>query len=84
MVHRDEQIRSDCGGKLRGFLKNTTFNAVAGTTYTVQVKEAGTVVASGDLQPVKRHNHGTHHGRKHSDRHGGKHAFAHGSEKRKS
>ena len=56
-------------GKLNGFLKNTTFNAVAGTTYTVEVKDAaGTVVASGDLQPLRMH--GRHHGRDHGKRHG--------------
>ena len=56
-------------GKLRGFAKSATFNAVAGTTYTVEVKEGDTVVASGDLQPLpfhsgfglRRHKH-RHHG----------------------
>jgi hypothetical protein len=54
-------------GKLRGFAKSATFNAAAGTTYTVQIKEGATVVASGDLKPLTFHNHDGH-----------KHAFAHG------
>jgi hypothetical protein len=63
-------------GKLNGFLKNTTFNAVAGTTYTVEVKDAaGTVVASGDLQPLRKH--GRHHGRHHGKRHGFASRFGH-------
>ena len=67
-------------GKLRGFVKSATFNAVAGTTYTVEVKEGATVVASGDLAPLRKHGHGKHHGPKH----GVKHAFAHGHNNRRS
>ncbi len=67
-------------GKLKGFAKSATFNAVAGTTYTVQVKEGDTVVASGDLQPLQfkkrfghhRHKHRHHGGFKKFDRHGEK------------
>jgi len=77
-------------GKLRGFVKSATFNAVAGTTYTVQVKEGATVVASGDLAPLRKHGHGKHHGPKrhapkhHAPKHGVKHAFAQGHDKRRS
>jgi hypothetical protein len=67
-------------GKLRGFVKSATFNATAGTTYTVEVKEGATVVASGDLMPLRKHGHGKHHGPKQ----GGKHAFAHGHHNRRS
>jgi hypothetical protein len=67
-------------GKLKGFAKSTTFNAVAGTTYTVQVKEGDTVVASGDLKPLAfkkrfghhRHKHRHHGGFKRFDRNGEK------------
>jgi hypothetical protein len=61
-------------GKLRGFVKSATFNAVAGTTYTVQVKEGDTVVASGDLQPIqfkKRFGHRHKHGFGRHHHHGG-------------
>jgi hypothetical protein len=73
---------TNADGKLKGFVKSATFNAVAGTTYTVEVKEGDTVVASGDLQalPIKRHfghrghkRHRHHHGAfKKFDRHGEK------------
>ena len=64
-------------GKLKGFAKSATFNAVAGTTYTVQVKEGDTVVASGDLKPLQfrkrhfghRHKHRHHGGFKRLSRH---------------
>jgi hypothetical protein len=68
---------TDENGKLRAFAKSATFNAVAGTTYTVQVKEGGTVVASGDLQQLQMHkrfgdrHHKRHHGH---HRHAGFHA----------
>jgi hypothetical protein len=54
---------TDANGKLRAFAKSATFNAVAGTTYTVQVKEGDTVVASGDLQqlPVRKRVGHRHH-----------------------
>jgi hypothetical protein len=58
---------TDVNGELRGLAKSATFNAVAGTTYTVQVKEGDTVVASGDLHPLpvrKRVGH-RHHKRHH-------------------
>jgi hypothetical protein len=58
---------TDENGTLRAFAKSTTFNAVAGTTYTVQVKQGDTVVASGDLQQLqmrKRFGH-RHHKRHH-------------------
>jgi hypothetical protein len=73
-------VTTNAGGKLLGFAKSATFNATAGTTYTVQVKEGATVVASGDLTPLRKHGHGKHHGPKH----GVKHAFAHGHDKRRS
>jgi hypothetical protein len=73
-------VTTNARGKLRGFAKSATFNAVAGTTYTVQVKEGATVVASGDLTPLRKHGHGMHHGPKQ----GVKHAFAHGHDKRRS
>src|SRR5919204_3872617 len=63
-------------GKLKGFVKSATFNAVAGTTYTVEVKEGDTVVASGELQqlPFKRffghHKHRHHGGFKRFERRG--------------
>jgi hypothetical protein len=67
---------TDADGKLKGFAKSATFNAVAGTTYTVQVKQGDTVVAQGDLAPIRfqkhfgfgRHKHGHHGGSRH---HGG-------------
>jgi hypothetical protein len=55
---------TNADGKLKGFVKSATFNAVAGTTYTVEVKEGDTVVASGDLAPLpvrKHHGHKRHH-----------------------
>src|SRR6266545_2881121 len=67
-------------GKLKGFAKSATFNAVAGTTYTVEVKEGDTVVASGDLAPLpfkggfghRRHKHRHHGGFQRFDRQGDK------------
>jgi hypothetical protein len=61
---------TDANGKLRGFAKSATFNAVADTTYTVQVKEGDAVVASGDLKqlPVRKRVGHRHHKRHH--RHG--------------
>ncbi len=60
-------------GKLRGFVKSATFNAVAGTTYTVEVKEGDAVVASGDLAPLqfKRFGHRHKHGFGRHHHHGG-------------
>jgi hypothetical protein len=58
-------------GKLKGFAKSATFNAVAGTTYTVQVKEGDTVVASGDLAPLQFKKRFGHRGHKHHRHHGG-------------
>jgi hypothetical protein len=71
---------TNADGKLKGFAKSATFNAVAGTTYTVQVKEGDTVVASGDLAPLpfkkhfghRRHKHGHHGFFKRFDRNGDK------------
>jgi hypothetical protein len=68
---------TDANGKLRAFAKSATFNAVAGTTYTVQVKDGDTVVASGDLQqlPVrKRFGHRHHKSHYGHHRHAGFHA----------
>ena len=73
-------VTTNARGSLRGFAKSATFNAVAGTTYTVQVKQGATVVASGDIAPLRKHGHGKHHGPKQ----GVKHAFAHGHDKQKS
>jgi hypothetical protein len=60
---------TNADGKLKGFAKSATFNAVAGTTYTVQVKEGDTVVASGDLAPLPVKKHFGH--RRHKHRHHG-------------
>ena len=59
---------TDADGTLRGFAKSATFNALAGTTYTVQVKEGDAVVASGDLQqlPVRKRFGHRHHKRHHA------------------
>jgi hypothetical protein len=65
---------TDADGKLRAFAKSATFNAVAGTAYTVQVKDGDTVVASGDLQqlPVRKRLGHRHHKRHHGHhRHAG-------------
>ncbi|HEY7618459.1 MAG TPA: hypothetical protein VH834_01755 [Solirubrobacteraceae bacterium] len=61
---------TDANGKLKGFARSATFNADAGTTYTVQVKEGDAVVASGDLKqlPVRKRFGHRHHKRHH--RHG--------------
>jgi hypothetical protein len=61
-------------GKLKGFAKSATFNAVAGTTYTVQVKEGDAVVASGDLKPLPLRKHFGH--RHHKRHHNGHHRHA--------
>jgi hypothetical protein len=67
-------------GKLKGFAKSATFNAVAGTTYTVQVKEGDTVVASGDLAPLPFKKRFGHHRHKHRH-HGGFKSFDRSGEK---
>jgi hypothetical protein len=53
---------------------------VAGTTYTVQVKEGDTVVASGDLAPLPTKKHFGHRRHKHRH-HGGFKRFSRHDEK---
>jgi hypothetical protein len=64
---------SNASGKLRGKVDSATFDAAAGATYFVVVKEGTTAVACGQLDP-KRKQHGffklnKHH--KHFGRHQG-------------
>jgi hypothetical protein len=72
---------TDENGKLKGLVKSATFNATDGTTYTVEVKEGDTVVASGDLQPVPFKKHFGHRGHKRHHRHGGFKKFDRSGEK---
>jgi hypothetical protein len=63
---------TDENGKLKGFVKSDTFNATAGATYTVVVKEGDVTVASSTLAPVQRKGFGHHHKHKHGHhKHGG-------------
>jgi hypothetical protein len=72
---------TNADGKLKGFVKSATFNAVAGTTYTVEVKEGDAVVASGDLQPLPVKKHFGHRGHKRHRHHGGFKKFDRSGEK---
>jgi hypothetical protein len=71
---------TDDNGKLKGLVKSATFNATDGTTYTVEVKEGDTVVASGDLKPVPFKHFG-HRGHKRHHRHGAFKKFDRSGEK---
>jgi hypothetical protein len=70
---------TDANGKLKGFVRSDTFNAVDGATYTVVVKEGATTVASAALAAVKRHK-GFGHGHKRHHKHGGFNKRAHGAQ----
>jgi len=73
---------TNADGKLKGFVKSATFNAAAGATYSVLVKEGDTVVASGQLQalPFPNGHRGHKHGHRGHKQHGGFEKSAEGAQ----